>query len=91
MYFLGKTGGVPAQDELWGLYADGLLKLHVAEEREGLRMRHLMRQYADSPMDLADASLVTAAEVLGLRQIFTLDGHFRAYRLLGRDTFKVVP
>lgn len=54
-------------------------------------MRELMRQYADSPMDLADASLVITAERLGLRKIFTLDGHFRAYRILGRDTFEVVP
>jgi predicted nucleic acid-binding protein len=91
MYFLGRTGGFRAQDELWGLCADGFLRIHAAEDKEGLRMHHLMRQYADSPMDFADASLVSAAEELGLRQIFTLDGHFRAYRILGRDTFEVVP
>ena len=39
-----------------------------------------MRQYHDAPMDLADASLVVAAERLNLRRIFTLDSHFRAYR-----------
>lgn len=91
MYFLGRTGGHLAQDELWGLCADGFLRVHTAEESEGMRMRELMRQYADSPMDLADASLVITAERLGLRKIFTLDGHFRAYRILGRDTFEVVP
>ena len=31
-------------------------------------------------MDLADASLVTAAGRLGVNQIFTFDSHFRAFR-----------
>lgn len=46
------------------------------------RAFELMRRYADAPMDLADASLVVAAEVLGLRKVFTLDRKdFRAYRI----------
>jgi len=32
-----------------------------------------MVQYADQPMDLADASLVVLAESLKLRRIFTID------------------
>ena len=54
-------------------------------------MRILMRQYRDSPMDLADASLVAAAEKLNLRRIFTLDDHFYAYRINGTHPFTVVP
>ena len=43
----------------------------------------LMNRYADHPMDLADASLVTAAESLGIRKVFTLDrGDFLTYRVL---------
>ncbi len=42
----------------------------------------LMEQYADQPMDLADASLVVAAERLRTSRIFTLDRkHFSAYRI----------
>lgn len=42
----------------------------------------LMERYADHPMDLADASLVTAAEALGTRKIFTIDRKdFSTYRL----------
>lgn len=42
----------------------------------------LMDRYADHPMDLADASLVTAAETLGLRKVFTLDRNdFSTYRV----------
>jgi predicted nucleic acid-binding protein len=70
MYLLWRAGGLPAQEELWGYLADGLVVLHTPEAREGERMRVLMRQYRDTPMDLADASLVVAAERLNLRRIF---------------------
>lgn len=91
MHLVGKAGGFSARDALWDFHAGGLVRLYLPEEDEWLRMRHLMRQYSDTTMDLGDASLVTAAERLGLRRIFTLDGHFRAYRILGRDAFEVVP
>ena len=43
----------------------------------------LMNRYSDHPMDLADASLVAAAEALEIRRIFTLDqGDFSSYRVL---------
>ena len=45
------------------------------------RAFELMVRYADIPMDLADASLVLAAERLGLRKMFTLDRDFAAYRI----------
>jgi|SRR5947209_11936880 len=46
------------------------------------RSLELMEKYADHPMDLADASLVAAAEVLKIRKIFTVDRNdFSAYRI----------
>lgn len=46
------------------------------------RAFELMEVYADHPMDLADASLVVAAESLGTRKIFTIDRRdFAAYRV----------
>jgi predicted nucleic acid-binding protein len=54
-------------------------------------MRELMRRYHDLPMDLADASLVAAAETLNLGQVFTLDRHFHAYRRFDTDPFTVLP
>ena len=46
------------------------------------RSFELMEQYADHPMDLADASLITAAEALGTRTVFTLDHRdFSTYRI----------
>ena len=89
-YLLRRAGGLPAQEELWGFLADGLVRLLAPEDKDWERMRTLMQQYADSPMDLADASLVVAAERCGLRRIFSLDSHFRAYRIHGTDVFDVV-
>ncbi len=91
MYLLWRAGGVPAQDELWGYLADGLVILHRPEATEWERIRALMQQYQDAPMDLADASLVAAAERLQLRRIFTVDRHFYAYRIDGKYPFDVVP
>ena len=50
-------------------------------ERLG-RAFELMEQYADHPMDLADASLIAAAEALNTRKVFTVDrADFAAYRI----------
>ena len=83
--------GSPAQEELWGYRADELVVLHTPEAGEWERMRTLMRQYHDAPMDLADASFVVTAERLRLRRIFTLDSHFHAYRIDGTHPFDIVP
>jgi predicted nucleic acid-binding protein len=46
------------------------------------RSFQLMDLYADHPMDLADASLVAAAEALGTRRVFTIDRRdFETYRI----------
>ncbi len=46
------------------------------------RSFELMEQYADHPMDLADASLLAAAEALHTRKIFSIDRNdFAAYRV----------
>ena len=42
----------------------------------------LMKIYHDRPMDLADASLVTAAQTLKITRIFTIDRNdFAIYRI----------
>lgn len=41
-----------------------------------------MERYGDYPMDLADASLVVAAEVMKTRKVFTVDRKdFSSYRI----------
>lgn len=70
--------------------ADGLIESHQATEADWMRMRDLMRTHSDTPMDFADASLVAAAERLNQRRVFTLDSHFRAYRIHGDIAFDIV-
>ena len=91
MYLIGRATGARGQEVLWDYLSDGLVGLHKPGAGEWLRMRALMRQYGDTPMDLADASLVTAAEQLGIQRVFTIDRHFRAYRIHGAQPFEVVP
>jgi predicted nucleic acid-binding protein len=56
------------------------------------RARELLEQYADLPMDYADATLVVLGEELGTDLVFTTDRRdFRLYRLRGRKPFRVVP
>ena len=52
-------------------------------DRAGLtRAFELMELSADHPMDLADATLVAAAEALGTRKVFTIDRKdFETYRV----------
>ena len=83
MYFLYKAGGFAAQDELWQILEEGVVRVHVLGDDARKKMRLLMQKYVDAPMDFADASLVAAAEALSLRRVFTLDHHFRAYRVDG--------
>ena len=90
MYLLYQSLGYAAQEELWRWVADGLLQLHSPSENEWPRMRELMAQYQDAPMDMADASVVAAAETLNLRRVFTYDRHFYAYRLAGGSVLEVV-
>ena len=43
-----------------------------------------------SRADLADASLVEAAESLSMRRIFTIDSDFDIYRFRDRSAFEVL-
>ena len=70
MYFLYQLRGWFAQEILWQFVERKALHLHTSGIDEQQRIRELMRQYQDVPMDLADASLVSAAETLNISQIF---------------------
>jgi uncharacterized protein len=65
--------------------------LHDLGPVEINRMMALMDQHRHTPMDLADATLVVAAERLRASRIFTLDNHFRVYRLNDQQVFEVLP
>jgi hypothetical protein len=91
MYLLGAVAGWRGQEPLWRLVSRGTLQVSGASPAALVRMPALMEQYADLPMDLADASLVALAEEHDVDCIFTLDHHFRIYRLPRGRAFDVVP
>lgn len=61
----------------------GPVRLHAAAR--------LMRKYADTPMDFADATLVLLADDTSCAKILTLDERgFRTYRFRGARRFHLV-
>jgi uncharacterized protein len=61
---------------------DGGLSVWFFDRSALTRAFELMELYSDHPMDRADASLVTAAEALGTRRVFTIDRNdFETYRV----------
>ena len=91
MYLVGRASGFAGQDRLWDMVDRGTLVVRHSLPAELARMADLMRSYRDLPMDLADASIVTAAEVTQLRRVFTFDAHFRVYVLADGSVLDVVP
>lgn len=91
MHLAGRNAGWYGQQPIWQLLHRQRLFVHPYHEQELASMYTLIKQYRDIPMDLADASLVAAAEVLEQRQIFTLDKDFYIYRLPENQAFEVVP
>ena len=81
-----------SQEALWDIVATGAMDFAALGTDDEPRMRELMRDYRDQPMDLADAALVHVAERDGVPRIFTLDRrHFEVYRLHGRRRFQILP
>lgn len=94
MAYAGGVGGWPMQQQLWQFVGRGALTFQDLAEADKARLPVLMAQYHDTPMDLADASLVAAAEALNLRRVFTVDSDFYVYRIgAGRQAgvFEIVP
>ena len=90
MYFLG---GLPGGAEtLADFLDDAQVDIHDCFATTQLHAAaHLMKKYADTPMDFADATLVLLAAETGLGQILTLDERgFRAYRFRSTRRFNLV-
>lgn len=90
MHFLGvHPGGAAA---LAGLLDDAQVDIRdcfgQAQLHEAAR---LMKKYADTPMDYADATLVLLADETGRGDILTLDERgFRTYRYRRKGRFNLV-
>lgn len=90
MYML-EGGGFGPRKLLWSYVLDGPVQIHVPSPAELRRTSELMERYQDVPMDLADASLIAAAEVLNVRRVFSIDSDFYIYRLADGSVLDVIP
>jgi len=90
MYFAGATrGGARALAEL--VDRSGMTVYDVCQPTDLREATRLMEQYADTPMDFADATLVLLAEVLGVFDVLTLDRRgFSTYRMTDGRGFRLV-
>jgi predicted nucleic acid-binding protein len=62
------------------------------DDADWLRIAELVARYDDLPLGTVDASIVAAAERLGIRTIATLDRrHFGVVRPRHADAFDLVP
>jgi hypothetical protein len=68
----------------------GALRIYMPHADEWQRIQELMIQYADMPLDMADASLVSAAERLNDRQLFSIDNPLRSVRMRDGGFFDYV-
>lgn len=91
IYLLVRAGGAVGRRALRRLVETGRLEITSLSDRVLSCTARLMEKNPDLPMDLADATLVTAAEQLPTGRIFTLDGGFRICRNHDRTAFGIQP
>ncbi|MGA8270145.1 MAG: PIN domain-containing protein [Candidatus Sulfotelmatobacter sp.] len=77
---------------VWQLLQSGAIQTSTIANEELPHIQILMDDYADRPMDFADATLVHVAARERLSLILTIDhDDFETYRLPGRKKFTILP
>jgi uncharacterized protein len=88
-YLLARSVSHQAQCNFLRTVSQGALTLFEFTPPQIERMADLMEQYANLPMDFADASLVALAESLGHGRILTVDRRdFSIYRWNSHQPFE---
>jgi len=90
VYLLSRVRGGP--DACLEFFIRGAAVLVPSSRQSLVRCKALMEQYADIPMDLADATLTALAEEMTTRVIYTLDRRgFSAYRTAAGKGLEIRP
>ena len=90
-YLLETRLGVEAEVRFLADLAEGNLIAEPVMARDWLRIAELVAKYRDLPLGTADASVVAAAERLGISEVATLDRrHFGVVRPTG-GPFSLLP
>jgi uncharacterized protein len=91
LYMLGRATGWRGQEALWRLVGAATLQILTPPADGPMRAQSYMNRFRDLPCDYADATLLVVSEDSKIRQVFTLDGHFHAYRLIDGSSLDVIP
>jgi predicted nucleic acid-binding protein len=91
-YLLGTRLGWEAEARFLGDLASGAFTLEPLHPADALRMVELVARYHDLPLGTVDASVIAAAERLGISGIATVDRrHFSVVRPAHVSAFELVP
>lgn len=91
-YLLTTRLGVEPEVRFLGDLASGSFSIDAVPPRDWLRIAELVATYRDLPLGTVDASVVAAAERLGITAIATLDRrHFGVVRPGHTDAFTLLP
>jgi uncharacterized protein len=88
-YLLLRDGGTRQQSQFIDSMTAKKFEVFEIKADQAPRISQLLKQYADLPMDLADASLVILAEHLGHGRILSADQRdFNTYRWKNKEPFE---
>ncbi len=90
-YLVQKFAGPAAEIQFMEAVRDGDFHQEELGGPDLDRVVELMRRFQDFPLGAADASIIAVAERLKIREIASIDGHFRAVRPRGIDFFTLLP
>jgi uncharacterized protein len=91
-YLLATRLGVEPEVRFLGDLASGVFSIEPVPAGDWLRIAELVATYRDLPLGTVDASVVAAAERLGVTKIATVDRrHFGVVRPAHVDAFDLLP
>jgi hypothetical protein len=91
-YLLGRRLGPVGEVSFLGDLVEGTFAVEPVRSADWLRISGLVARYRDFPLGTVDASLVAAAERLGITRVATLDRrHFSVVRPNHVDAFELMP
>jgi predicted nucleic acid-binding protein len=91
-FLIGRWLGPEAEVRFVGDMAGGAFHVEPVEPSDWARIAALVAHYRDFPLGTVDASVIAAAERLGITRIATLDRrHFSAVRPAHAEAFELMP
>lgn len=80
----------PSRTTLAAMFQDGIIHTKFSFQQNDTDVWRLLKKFADTPMDFADACLVRLSELHAGSCVWTTDSDFRVYRKFGRQVVPVL-